>query len=351
MTRAAAAAPTAEAGAAAPPAATAAAGRGAGARRVTTVAECPWRRRGSGASAHALRPAAAGDPADVGEAGRGRRVLADRSAAAAAVGCSVRIAAATISATPARDEHAVGEPEGAGADVRGTAAAADRAAAAAVEASASERPLTADVDLDRVARGDGNRRRRSAAESRVATPASLAALRPVEVEGRLGDPEGDGPGLRRSGVVEGLGDRGGGRGERQRRERRHREDERGAAGKGRATAHGRRRHREAGRSLSRIPCVHEGLSRGARTARSGRSDGCMSLYRDRVLSRTALPAFRPSVAAPLGVWCSCLTAKPKPLGPTRPPPTQDDERSRDGQATSLDDPCVVARDISGPLSD
>ena len=38
----------------------------------------------------------------------------------------------------------------------------------------------------------------------------------------------------------------------------------------------------------------------------------MSLYRDRVLSRTALPAFRPSVAAPLGVWCSCLTAKPKP---------------------------------------
>ena len=31
-----------------------------------------------------------------------------------------------------------------------------------------------------------------------------------------------------------------------------------------------------------------------------------------------------------------------------PPPTQDDERSRNGQATPLDDPCVVARDESGP---
>ena len=88
-------------------------------------------------------------------------------AAPAASGSAAPALQAPGSPAAAGDEHAWAHA--ADADVGGTAAAAadGDAGAAAVEAAAPDRPaLTADVDLDRVAGGDRDRRRGSAAESR-----------------------------------------------------------------------------------------------------------------------------------------------------------------------------------------
>src|SRR5262249_60339066 len=76
-------------------------------------------------------------------------------------------------------------------------------------------PLPADIHLNRITGGDGDRRRRMAAESGgVPGVAEVSgARRPEEVEGRLRYPGGDGPGLCSAGEVERLdGRRGGGGG-------------------------------------------------------------------------------------------------------------------------------------------
>ena len=152
----------------------------------------------------------------------------------------------------------MGECRAADADVRGTAAtkAAGAAAVEPTDAAAKRAPLPADIDLDRSARGERDRRRRAAAEARREVGAGTAALRPVEVEGRLGDARRNGPGLRRAGVVEGLG-LGGGRGgccERGRRERHRGERNRARSGE---LARGRRPL--AQRPAKRMTIVHRGL--------------------------------------------------------------------------------------------
>ena len=155
--------------------------------------------------------------------GRGEPVCPHESAAATSVRRLPAIRTAPSSAAASGHQYPLVERRPPDPDIRGTAAPLISAVAAAVEASRAGgggvRAPSANVDLNRVPCRYGNCRRGVAAEAGAAeSGVRRPALCAEEVEARAGYPGGHGPGLRRAGVVEGLGGREGGRGEQCRRD-------------------------------------------------------------------------------------------------------------------------------------